>query len=377
MKIFIMGPAHPYRGGIAALNDRLSQQLIDEGHQVELISFRLQYPGFLFPGKTQYTTAPKPDRIVVRDLINSINPLNWLIIGCKLKREKPDLVIVRFWLPFMAPSTGTICKLIRRNKHTKIISIVDNLLPHEHRPGDKLFTKYFANAVDGFLAMSGSVYNDLDLFIGTKPKIFSPHPIYDHYGEKIEKEKAIAQLGLDPAFRYVLFFGFIRDYKGLDLLLHAMASETISTQNIKLLVAGEFYSNEKKYLDLIASLNLNDSTILHTDYIPEDKVNLYFCAADIIAQPYKSATQSGVTQIGYHFEKPMLVTNVGGLPEIIEDQKCGYVVDVNSEAIANALHDFYQNKRESKMVAEVKKAKAKFEWDKLTKAIFEIFKHCS
>lgn len=373
MKIFIMGPAHPYRGGIAALNDRLAQQLIDEGHQVELISFRLQYPGFLFPGKTQYTSAPKPDKIIVRDLINAINPLNWILMGCKLKKEKPDLVIVRFWLPFMAPSTGTICKLIRRNKHTKIISIVDNLLPHEHRPGDKMFTRYFTTQVDGFLAMSGSVYNDLDLFIGKKPKIYSPHPIYDHYGEKINKAKAIAELGLDPAFRYVLFFGFIRDYKGLDLLLEAMTNETIQKQNIKLLVAGEFYSNEKKYLDIIASLNINKSIVLHTDYIPDDKVNLYFCAADIIAQPYKSATQSGVTQIGYHFEKPMLVTNVGGLPEIIEDQKCGYVVEVNSKAISSALIDFYENNREDEMLVEVKKAKAKFEWNKLTQAIFKIF----
>ena len=377
MKIFIIGPAHPYRGGIAALNDRLAQQLSAEGHQVEVISFSLQYPGFLFPGKTQFTTSPTPENLNVKQLINSVNPFNWIITGLKLRRQKPDLVIVRFWLPFMGPSTGTVCRLIKRKRKTKIIAIVDNILPHENRPGDQLFTKYFAGSVDGFLAMSGSVYNDLDLFIGNKPKKYSPHPIYDHYGKIILKEEAIAQLNLDPQYKYLLFFGFIRDYKGLDLLLKALSHENISTMNIRLLVAGEFYSNEKKYLDLIESLHLEKQVVLRTDYIPEELVSLYFCAADLITQPYKAATQSGVTQIGYHFEKPMLVTNVGGLPEIIEHGKCGYVVEPNETAIADAIFDFYSNNRENEMKTEVRLAKVKFGWDKLTKTVFEIATLCS
>jgi D-inositol-3-phosphate glycosyltransferase len=376
MKIFIVGPAHPYRGGIAALNDRLAQQLTVEGHDVEVISFKLQYPGFLFPGKTQYTDSAPPDHLQVRPLINSINPFNWLFTGIKLRKEKPDLIIVRFWLPFMGPSTGTVCKLIK-NKHCKVVSIVDNIIPHEKRPGDSLFTKYFVSAVDGFIAMSGSVFNDLSHYIGTKPKQFTPHPIYDHYGEIIEKKLAQAQLDLDPSFNYLLFFGFIRDYKGLDLLFDALASPHLSGLKIKLIVAGEFYSNAQKYIDQIEGLSLKDKVVLCTDYIPEDKVNLYFCAADLVTQPYKSATQSGVTQIGYHFEKPMLVTNVGGLPEIIEDQKCGYVTDVNSESIALAISDFFNNKRERAMVEEVRNAKAKFSWDKLTNTIFKIYGLCS
>lgn len=371
MKIFIIGPAHPYRGGIAALNERLALQLQKEGHEVEIISFTLQYPGFLFPGKTQYTNADAPTGLSIKRKINSINPLNWILTGLSLRKQKPDLVIVRFWLPFMGPSTGTVCHLLNR-KHTKVVAVVDNILPHEKRPGDKFFTRYFCNAIDAFVAMSGSVYEDLDLFIKKKPKKLTPHPIYDHYGELIAKEEAIKALKLDPAYKYVLFFGFIRDYKGLDLLMEAFKKLDTEKLKVRLLVAGEYYSNEQKYLSLIDSLGIKNDVIMHTDYIPESKVNLYFCAADIVAQPYKSATQSGVTQIGYHFNKPMLVTNVGGLPEIIEDQKCGYVLPTSPDAISKAINDFYENRREQSMIDEVKKAKVKFAWDRLTKTIVDL-----
>ncbi|MGF7139593.1 glycosyltransferase [Roseimarinus sediminis] len=373
MKIVILGPAHPYRGGIAALDERLARQLVNEGHEVKIVNFKLQYPGFLFPGSTQYTNAPAPKHIHISREINSVNPLNWIIRGLNIKKQAPDLIIVRFWLPFMGPSTGTICRLARQNKKTKVVAIVDNILPHEHRPGDQLFTKYFCKGVDGFLAMSQTVYKDLDLFIKKQPKRFSPHPIYDHYGEVISKTEAREQLGLDINGRYLLFFGFIRDYKGLDLLLSAMADPRIKEQQIKLLVAGEFYSDPQKYHQMIEQLGIADQVILHTDYISEHKVNLYFCACDLVTQPYKTATQSGVTQIGYHFNKPMLVTNVGGLPEIIEDKKCGYVVNPDPRAINEAIYDFYENSREEAMIAEVIKAKARFGWEQLTKTIFEIY----
>lgn len=377
MNILIIGPAHPYRGGIAALNERLAQQLINEGHTVQLISFKLQYPGFLFPGKTQFTDSLAPENLSISKEINSINPLNWIKVGYKLRKVKADIVIVRYWLPFMSPSTGTICRIIKNNKKTKIISIVDNILPHEIRPGDKTLTKYFTNSVDGFISMSKTVYNDLDLFLKKQPKKFTPHPIYDHYGELISKKEAQKKLNLDTNYNYILFFGFIRDYKGLDILLEALSILDLKTLKLKLIIAGEFYSNEKKYFTLIKNYKLEQYVILKTDYIPEDKVNLFFCASDIITQPYKTATQSGVTQIGYHFNKPMLVTNVGGLPEIIEDKIAGYVVEVNAKSIAFALTDFYKNNRELNMIEGVKKAKVKFEWDKLTKTIFSIYNLCS
>jgi D-inositol-3-phosphate glycosyltransferase len=377
MKILIIGPANPYRGGIAALNERLAIQLIKEGHEVEIISFTLQYPKILFPGKSQYTNAIPPEGVPILRMINSINPLNWLFTGIKLSKKRADLVLVRFWLPMMAPSTGTICKIIRRNRISKVIAIVDNLLPHEIRQGDKIFTQYFINQTDGLLAMSECVFNDLDLFRKNQPKKLSPHPIYDHYGENIPKEEAIKKLNLDISTSYILFFGFIRDYKGLDILLEAFADELVKNLNIKLIVAGEFYSNEKEYRLLIEKLDIRDKVILRTDYIPDNMVNQYFCAASLITQPYISATQSGVTQIGYHFNKPMLVTNVGGLSEIIEDGKCGYVVNPDPKSIANALFDFFQNNREPVMVKEVTIAKQKFSWENFTKSIFEINNLCS
>ncbi|SHF96582.1 Glycosyltransferase involved in cell wall bisynthesis [Mariniphaga anaerophila] len=374
MKITILGPAHPLRGGIAALNERLAKQLVAEGHEVNIVSFSLQYPKLLFPGKTQFSDDNISFDFPVTQEVNSVNPLNWLKTGNKIKKYKPDLLIVRFWLPFMAMSLGTICGMVRKNGHTKIISIVDNIIPHEKRPGDKLLSNYFVNRVDAFIAMSKSVLNDLNLFDSAKQKKFSPHPIYDHYGNIESRETALQKLNLDAQFRYILFFGFIRDYKGLDLLLHAIANEYFDKNNIKLIVAGEFYADETKYLKLIDELNLRNKVILKTDYIPNSEVENYFNAADIVAQPYKSATQSGVTQIGYHFNKPMLVTDVGGLSEIISHGKAGYVVPPNVTEIKNALTDFFENNRANAFTQNTIKEKERFSWDKMTESILSLYK---
>ena len=240
MKILIMGPANPYRGGIAALNERLALQLKHEGHEVEIINFSLQYPNFLFPGKTQYTDTKPPEDLKISRYINSINPLNGIKTGKLLSKKNADFVIVRFWLPFMGPSTGTICKFIKKNKKTKIIALVDNLLPHETRIGDKAFTNYFIKQTDGLIAMSKSVFDDLDLFRKKQPKKITPHPIYDHYGELLSRDVALEKLQLDNSFNYLLFFGFIRDYKGLDILLEAMSFDRIKNLNLKLIIAGEY-----------------------------------------------------------------------------------------------------------------------------------------
>ena len=374
MKITILGPAHPLRGGIAALNERLAKQLVADGHDVNIVSFSLQYPKLLFPGKTQYADDEITFNFPVSAEINSVNPLNWLKTGKKIKHAQPDLLIVRFWLPFMGMSLGTICKLVKKNRHTKIISIVDNIIPHEKRPGDKFLSNYFVKNVDGFIAMSKSVLNDLALFDKKKPKKFSPHPIYDHYGKIEARETALQKLNLDAGFRYVLFFGFIRDYKGLDLLLEAFADSFFEKNKIKLIVAGEFYADASKYLKLIEDLNIQNSVVLKTDYIPNSEVENFFNAADIVAQPYKSATQSGVTQIGYHFNKPMLVTDVGGLSEIIPNGKAGYVVPPDAEKIKNALTDFFRNNRAKTFIETVKKEKERFSWDKMAQTIYSLYK---
>jgi len=373
MNITFLGPAYPYRGGIAAFNNRLAQELIAEGHNVKIETFTVQYPNFLFPGKSQFSDDEAPKGLDITRSVNSINPLNWVKVGNKIKKDSPDILIVRYWMPFMAPSLGKISRIVKKNKKTKIISIVDNFIPHEKRIGDQRLSKYFTNSVDAFITMSKAVLNDISKINNTKIIRFTPHPIYDIYGNLLDKSKAIEKLKLSKENKYILFFGLIRDYKGLDLLLDAMKNEEIKQLGIKLIIAGEFYSNEEKYINQIKENNIEDNVILVSKFIPDNEVNLYFSAADIIVQPYKTATQSGVTQIAYHFNKPMLVTNVGGLPEIVPHNKCGYVVNKNANEISNSLLDFYLNKRENKFAPFIEKEKEKYEWNKLTKTIFNIF----
>lgn len=371
--IKIIGPAYPFRGGLASYNERLAQEFQNQGHRVEIETFTIQYPGILFPGKSQYVDGKAPEHLKIKRTVNSINPLNWLRIGTRIRREKPDLLMVRYWLPFMAPALGTICRIVRKNKHTKVICLADNIVPHEKRPGDHLLTAYFMKSIDGMVAMSQSVLNDIDRFNPRLPRALCPHPLFDNFGERIEQSKAKKLLHLELETSYLLFFGFIRDYKGLDILLKAFADQRLTERPVKLIIAGEFYTKSDPYLKLLADLNLNERVILHTDFIPNEKVNQYFSAADLVVQPYKSATQSGVTQIGYHFEKAMLVTNVGGLSEIIPDQKIGYVVEPNEEAIADAIFDFYQNKRQIVFEQNIKEEKKKFSWENMVDAFLTVY----
>ena len=368
----IIGTAFPFRGGLAAYNERLANEYIKQGYDVSIETFKLQYPNFLFPGKTQYADGEPPENLKIKRTINSINPLNWIKVGRRIKKEQPDLVIIKYWLPFMAPCFGTIAGIIRKNKHSKIICIADNIIPHEKRPGDNLLTAYFLRKVDGVVAQSKSVFNDVFKFTDKLPVKLCPHPMFDNFGEIIEREKALNLLGLSPESRYVLFFGFIRDYKGLDLLLEAFADPRIDELNVKLIVAGEFYSDSKPYLDRIEELNLKDNVILITDFIADNEVNKYFSAADLVAQPYKNATQSGVTQIGYHFNKPMLVTNVGGLPEIIPHNVIGYVIEPEVKSIADALYDFFSTDKKSTFETNILEEKKRFLWSTMTAAIAEV-----
>ena len=373
-RIKIIGPAWPYRGGLATYNERLAREFISQGFGVEMETFTLQYPGFLFPGKTQYEDGPAPTDLQIKRTINSINPSNWLNAGYRIRREKPDLLVIRYWLPFMAPALGTICRLVRKNRHTRIICLADNIIPHEKRPGDQLLTQYFIKSIDGMVAMSESVLNDLDFFNPQLPRALCPHPLFDNFGVKMDSRNAKLLLGLDPDTSYLLFFGFIREYKGLDILLKAMADERLKKLPLKLIVAGEFYTKAGPYLELIEKLDLQKKVILKTTFIPENEVNRYFSAADLIVQPYKSATQSGVTQIGYHFEKAMLVTNVGGLPEIIPDQKIGYVVEPDKLAIADAIFNFYEKGRQTEFENNIREEKKKFSWTNLVHAFLDVYR---
>ncbi len=372
MKITILGSAHPLRGGLAAYNERLAREFMYEKDEVTIETFSLQYPEFLFPGTTQYSSLPKPADLTIHVTVNSINPFNWIKTGLKIKRQRPDILVVKFWLPFMAPCLGTICRIVRRNQHTRIISILDNIIPHERRIGDTFFTKYFVNSVDAFIAMSDSVYNDLSVFDQTKPRLLNPHPLFDNYGEAVDKISAIQKLNLDTSKKYLLFFGLIRDYKGLDIVLKAMATEQLRNSDIQLIVAGEYYSNREEYEQLIRELAIKDKVELHTRFIPDDEVYLYFCAADMVVQPYKHATQSGVTQICYHFNKPMLVTNVGGLPEIVPDNKVGFVVAPDEQSVANAILRFYNEEKEQEFVQNIQEEKKKYSWKVMAEKVKQL-----
>ena len=371
-KVIIIGPGHPLRGGgLTTFNHRLAREFTAQGHDCQIYSFSLQYPSFLFPGKSQYSDEPAPEGITIKSVINSINPFNWIKIGNRLKKEKPDIIVVRFWLPLMGPALGTILRRVRKNRHTKIVCLADNVIPHEKRMGDKPFTRYFLKSCDAFITMSEKVLNDLRLFQKTKPAVLVPHPLYDNFGAIISKQEAREKLGIEGQERVLLFFGFIRKYKGLDLLFEAMADERIKKAGIKLLVAGEFYDEEKKYREQIDALHLKDQLILKTDFIPDSEVKYYLCAADAVVQPYRSATQSGVSPLAYHFEKPMIVTNVGGLPALVPHEKAGLVTEPNPQAIADSILKFYQL-GEDYFIPHLRNEKQKYSWVNMVNSIFKL-----
>ncbi len=369
----LVGPAHPYRGGLAVYDERIVKQFQDEGWEVEIITFTVQYPAFLFPGKTQFSTAPKPENLKITRMLNSINPFSWIKTGRKIRRGDYDLVLTKYWLPFMAPCLGKVLRIARKNKKTTAISILDNVIPHEHHFGDRMLTRYFVRSADGFVAMSQSVLNDLRLFDKQKPVAFCPHPLFDNFGEKISRDQALQNLNLDKDCRYLLFFGLVRAYKGLDWLIEAFADKRLRSYPVKLIVAGEFYDDKKPYLDRIAAHQLTDKVIVYDEFIPDAKVRDFFNACDLVVQPYKTATQSGITQIAYHFEKPMLVTNVGGLGEIVPDGKVGYAVHPDAKSIADALVDFFANHRQDDFKQGILSEKEKYSWSRMSAAIQSLF----
>lgn len=371
MKIVILGTSWPYRGGgIATYNERLARQFMAEGHEVEILTFTLQYPDFLFPGKTQYSDEPAPADLKITRVMNSVNPFSWWKAARLLRRIKPDVMVVKFWIPLMAPCLGTIARLARR-QGIRVVSILDNVIPHEPHFWDKWLIRYFVRSIDHFVAMSDSVKRDCERFLPrtTKARVMlCPHPLYDNFGQPVPQADAQQQLGLNPDYRYLLFFGFIRDYKGLDLLMHAFADPRLRHYRVKLIVAGEFYNNAEQYAQLEKQLGLEGEIVWHTQFIPNDQVRIYFSAADLIVQPYKTATQSGVTQVAYHFSKPMLVTNVGGLAEIVPHGKVGYVTPVDAKAVADALVDFCSDDNKLRFAQNIETEKKKYAWSRMTEA---------
>ena len=373
MNIVILGSAYPYRaGGITSFNERLARQFQAEGHQVIIYNFTYYYPGFLFPGTTQYSSEPAPADIKIERRIHSINPINWLLVGNRLRKLKPDLVVVRYWLPVMGPSLGTILRRVKKNGHTKLICIADNVIPHEKRPGDTAFTRYFMKPVDAFITMSREVMQDLRTFEKTKPALQVNHPLYDNFGAAVPVTEARQHLNIALDKSIILFFGFIRNYKGLDILLDAAKLlKEKQTQPFTIVIAGEFYEDAKLYQEQIEKNGIADVLELRTHFIPDTEVKYYICAADVVVQPYRSATQSGVTPLAYHFEVPMIVTNVGGLPALVPDGKVGYVAEPNAASIAEKISLFLKRGKASFLPA-LQEEKKKYAWENLTEAIYKL-----
>ena len=367
-----MGPAYPFRGGIVNFNETLAGYLQKEGHEVEILSFSMQYPAILFPGKTQKDTSSSPqENLVIHSKIHSLNPLNWSSCARFIQQFSPDLIILQFWIPYIALSFGQILSRAGKQK-PKTIAICHNVIPHETHPGARCLTKSLLKKCDAYVVLSESVLADLDTLKLTGPRIYHPHPLYDMYGPGVEKVTAAEHFKMDPEGKYLLFFGLIREYKGLDITLKAMGDERVKELGIKLIVAGEFYEKEKKYMQIIQDLGLQDDVIFIREYIPKHEVGYYFGLADMVVQTYKTATQSGVTQVAYHFEKPMLVTNVGGLAEIVPNGRVGYVTEKDPRAVSDAIVDFYENDREKEFAPHLKEEKKRFSWESFVQRMLEM-----
>ncbi|MFQ5486090.1 MAG: glycosyltransferase, partial [Desulfobacterales bacterium] len=340
MKITIISPAYPFRGGIAQSTGMLYKKLAQRNHRVNIINYRRQYPTFLFPGKRQVVAKSDKSGAVASDrLIDSVFPPSWVKTYRKIKRENSGLVIVRYWMPFFAPCLGTICWLLKRFADTKVLYICDNIIPHERRFGDVTLTRFALKRADFFILLSDFVKKDLlKLFPQARYRVV-PHPVYEIDEQPIPKGVAKKKLGISDE-DVILFFGLVRAYKGLDVLLQAMPA-ILKRMPAKLLIVGEFYEDEEKYRNVIEELKIAESVFLHNDFVENDKVGLYFSAADVLVLPYKSATQSGIVQLAYHFEKPCIVTDVGGLSEVVINERTGYVVEPeNPNAVAKAVLKF-------------------------------------
>jgi glycosyltransferase involved in cell wall biosynthesis len=369
MKIIIVGTAYPLRGAMAQLNAILGWHL-SMRHAVEIVSFKRQYPKLFFPGKTQIDPSKPLYELPTKPLIDSINPITWVKAARYIRSRQPDLVIFRYWLPFFAPCFGLISLLVRRGRKTDVLFICDNVVPHERRFADAALTKFAFRFVDYFIVQSRSVESDLREFVPDARYAFVPHPIYNVFGSALPKVEARKRLGLADE-RIILFFGYVRRYKGLHLLLEAMP-QILKNIPLKLLIVGEFYDDEETHRKEIQRLRLADHVIVHSQYILNDEVALYFSACDVVVLPYISATQSGIVQIAYHFDKPVIATDVGGLAEVVLDGKTGHIVPPsNSEALAEAVCTFYDEKKEEEFAANIKVEKKKYAWEHLVERIEE------
>lgn len=367
-RLLLLGPLWPYRGGIAHFLISMARGLAARGHTVRAITFRRQYPDRLFPGTTQFDDGPPPAGVPLAPrLLDTLNPMSWRATARRIVAGGTEVLVFKYWMSFFAPALGTVARLVRRHG-VRVVCIVDNALPHERRPGDRALARFVLGACDSLIVMSDKVRADVES-LGIRVPVFqTPHPVYDVFGAPVEKAAARATLGLDPQAPTLLFFGFIRRYKGLHVLLDAMPQVLQRIPNAQLVIAGEFYADEAELRRQAAPLGA--AVRFDADYIPDAAVARYFGAADLVVQPYVSATQSGVAQIAYHFHRPLVTTDVGGLAEIVPHGDAGLVVPPeNPQALADAIARFFEEDLAAHMAAGVERERAKYTWDRLYDAV--------
>jgi glycosyltransferase involved in cell wall biosynthesis len=363
LKTSIIGPVYPLRGGIAQVTSMIYAELIKKGHDVQIINFKRQYPKFLFPGKTQEETSADALKVDSKIVIDTVNPWTWYKAYREVKKHRSDLLIFNFWMPFFAPCFGAISRLCRWFTKTKILFICHNIIPHEKRYGDMTLIRFALKPVDYFITMADVVTKDLLLLKPNARYEMTPLPVFNLFGNRMDRTEARRKLELNGNDNLILFFGFIRKYKGLDRLIKTLPL-VLNRLQIKLLVVGEFYGDEEEYRELVRSHHLENQVIIKADYCPNEMVGLYFSAADVVVLPYRSATQSGIVQIAYHFNKPVIVTNVGGLQEIVHHEKTGLVVPPDDpEKLADAIVRYFNESLEKNMTGQIMVEKGKYTWE--------------
>ncbi|UZR94496.1 glycosyltransferase [Chondrinema litorale] len=371
MKIAYQSVFYPYRGGIAQFNASLFRAL-EKKAEIKAFNFSLQYPQILFPGTSQYVSESDiADNIPSERILNSINPLSYLKTAAAIRAYKPDILISAYWMSFLAPAQGTVARLVK--KSAKTISVINNITPHERKLGDYLMNQYFLKQQQAHVVMGNAVKNELKEYIPDAKLMLHPHPIYNHFGGKIPKVDALKSLNLPTGKKTLLFFGLIREYKGLDVLLKAFNKLSDAYQ---LVIAGESYEDFSKYEELINNSPNRDRIFVFRRYIPDDEVASFFSASDLCVLPYKSATQSGVVAVAFHFDLPVLVTDKGNLKDTIEPYDTGIVIDEPDENMLSlAVNKYFEEAQENQFIENIKHFKKKFTWDHMAEELITFAKN--
>jgi len=368
-KIVLIGPIYPYRGGIAHFSEALFRRLEQRSHEVRAITFTRQYPGFLFPGRSQYEEAPVEHPAPSTRIIDSLNPITWFKAVRQVVRWGSNVAIIPYWTPFLAPALCAIAWHLRVRGVT-VLALVHNALPHERLPGARVLGGMFLRTAQGCIIMSEGVGRDLDLLGVDGPRKLLNHPVYDKFGPLVAQDQARAELGISSNVPVLLFFGFIRAYKGLHVLLESMPRIIDALPSVRLIIAGEFYEEEELYRTTIESEDLKEHILLRAAYIPKEDVGKYFGAADVVVQPYTRATQSGVAQVAFHFEKPLIMSDVGGLAEVVGHQEAGLIVPPNDpDALSEAVIRFFEKGWRPRLTEGVRRRKQAHSWENFCEAI--------